>query len=245
MPRLEEAPKTYAEVELFLTAIEEGAERAGLPDRRYELVINQMSIILATSYRRLAATKFPGLPPTYERLVEAMVDNVAPGKPEGHLLKEIKYLDARRMGGWPFRKQLDRMYQTYVALCRRSRKIPVITEQIVVAIFLGYLPEELGAQVRDFAPDAELEPLHTAAKFVAAREDRRTTHPLLRDTRGLPLSRGDAVGLLIISGESDGSSDPTFAARELPAGSRHAHRRPGSSSAWRGILGGWYGAACF
>ena len=63
LPRLEETPKTYAEVELFLTAVEEEAERAGLPDRRYELAINQMSIILATSYRRLAATKFPGLSP--------------------------------------------------------------------------------------------------------------------------------------------------------------------------------------
>ena len=54
LPRLEESPKTYAEVELFLTAIEEKAERAGLPDRLYELAINQMSIRLATSYSRLA-----------------------------------------------------------------------------------------------------------------------------------------------------------------------------------------------
>ena len=90
LPRLAESPKTYAEVELFLTAIEEETERAGLPDKLYELAINQMSITsitLATSYRQLAATKFPGLSPTYERLVEAMVESVTPGKPEGHLLK--------------------------------------------------------------------------------------------------------------------------------------------------------------
>ena len=47
----------------------EEAERVGLPDKLYELVINQMSITLAASYRRLAATKFPGLPLTHERLV--------------------------------------------------------------------------------------------------------------------------------------------------------------------------------
>ena len=65
-PRREEPLKTYAEIELFLTAIEEEAERAGLPDKLYKLAINQMSITLATSYRRLAATKVPGLLPTHE-----------------------------------------------------------------------------------------------------------------------------------------------------------------------------------
>ena len=97
LPRLEESPMTYTKMELFLTAIEEKAERAGLPNKPYELAINQMSITLATSYRRLSATNFPGLPPTYERLVEAMV-SVAPGKPEGHLLNEIRTLEAGTMG---------------------------------------------------------------------------------------------------------------------------------------------------
>ena len=50
-------------MEVFLTAIEGEAERAGLPDKIYELAINQMSIILAASYRRPAASKFLGLPP--------------------------------------------------------------------------------------------------------------------------------------------------------------------------------------
>ena len=116
-----------------------------------------MSITLATSYRRFAVTKFPDLPPTYERLVEALVESVAPGKPNGHLLKEIKTLEAGKMGVWPLREQLDRMYHTYLALCRRTRKVPVITEQIVVGIYQLYLPEDLGAQVRDMAPDADLE----------------------------------------------------------------------------------------
>ena len=164
-------------MELFLTATEEEAERAGLPDKLYELAINQISITLATSYRRLAATKFP--------------ESVAPGKPEGHLLKEIRTLEAGKMGIWPLREQLDRMYQTYLALYRRIRKVPVIAEQIVVGIYLRYLPEDLGAPVRDLAPDADLETLYAAAKFAAAREDRRTTHPLLRDAPGLSVVSGD------------------------------------------------------
>ena len=190
-----------------------------------------MSITLATSYRRLVATKFPGMPPTYERLVEAMVQSVALGKPEGHLLKEIKTLEAEKMGVWPLREQPDRMYQTYLALCSRTRKVPVITEQIVVGIYLHYLSEELGAPVRDLASDADLETLYTAAKFAAARESRRTTHPLLRDTRGLSLPGGDAAGLLMISGESAGSAGPVWATREprIPAATvdREIHRRDG------------------
>ena len=90
-------------MELFVTAIEEEADRAGLPNKRYELAIKQLSITLATSYRRLAAAKFPGLAPTYERLVEAMVESVAPKKPAGHLWKEIKTLEAGKMGVWPLR----------------------------------------------------------------------------------------------------------------------------------------------
>ena len=34
LPRLEESPKTYAEVELFFAAIEDEANRAELPDKR-------------------------------------------------------------------------------------------------------------------------------------------------------------------------------------------------------------------
>ena len=65
-----------------------------------------------------------------------MVESVAPGKPEGHLLKEIRTLETGKMGVWPIREQVDRMCQTYLALCRRSRKVPAITEQIVVGIYL-------------------------------------------------------------------------------------------------------------
>ena len=71
-----------------------------------------------------------------------MVESVASGKPEGHLLKEIRTLRAGKMKVWPLREQLDRTYQTYVALCRRTHKVPVITEQTVVGIYLRYLPEE-------------------------------------------------------------------------------------------------------
>ena len=118
----------------------------------------------------------------------------------------------------------------------------MITEQIVVGIYLRYLHEALGAQVRKLAPDAGLETLCTAAKFAAARKDRRTTHPLLRDTRGLPLPSGDAAGLLMISGETDGSSDPTFAARELRAPAAHTVDRPAHR---HGGVRGWQWAACF
>ena len=134
-PRFEESRTTYAEVEPLLSAIEKEAERAGLPDKLYELAINQLSITLATRCRRLSATKFPGLPPTYERLVGAMVESVAPAKPENHLLKEIRTPEAGKMGIWPLREQLNRMHQrTYLALCRRTRNVPVITEQIIVGI---------------------------------------------------------------------------------------------------------------
>ena len=214
LPQVEESPKTYAEVELFLTAIEEEAERAGLPDKLYELAINQMSISLATSYRRLAATKFPDLSPTYERLVEAMVESMAPGKPEGHLLKEIRTLEAGKMGVRPLREQLERIYQKYLALCRWTRKVPVITEQTVVGIYLRFWPEDLGAQLRDLVSDADFETLCAVTKFVAARADRRTTHPLLWDARGLTGVSGDVRGFLPFRGELSGSRDPAFADRE-------------------------------
>ena len=144
-------------MELFLAAIEKAAEREGLPDKFYELAIKQRSIMLAASYSRLSATKCPGLPPTYERLVEAVVENVAPEKPEDHLLKKIRTLGAGQMGVWPLREQVDRMYQKYLALCRRTRKVPVLSDQIVVGIYLRYLAGDLGAQARDLASDADLE----------------------------------------------------------------------------------------
>ena len=61
------------------------------------------------------------------------------------------------------------MYQIYLALCRRTRKVPKITEQVVVRIYLRYLPEDLGVQVRELEPDTDLETLYAAAKFDATR----------------------------------------------------------------------------
>ena len=128
------------------TAIEGEAERAGLQDKLYELAINQVSITLATNYRRLSATKFPGLPPSYEGLVESMVKTVALGEPDGHLLKEIKSLEVGNLVGLALlREELDRLYQTYLGLCRRTHKVPVTTKQIVVGINLPWLPQNLGA----------------------------------------------------------------------------------------------------
>ena len=219
-------------MELFLT--EEEAERAGLPEKLCELAINQLSITLATSYRLLAATMFPNLPPTYEGLVKAIVETVAPGKPAGHLLKEIKTLEAGKMDVWLLREQLDRMYQTYLALCRRTRNVPVITEQLVVGIYLRYLLEDLGAQVRDLASDADLETLYAAAKFAVAREDRRTTHPVVRVARGgLSLANGDVTGRLTVTGVLTGSRDPAFVEEEPRAPAIPAAmevNRPGASS---------------
>ena len=84
-------------MKLYLTAMDKKAQRAGLPERPYDLAINQMSITLAASYRRDGATTFPGLSPTYESLVESMLDSVAPGNPEGYVLKEIRTLEAGPM----------------------------------------------------------------------------------------------------------------------------------------------------
>ena len=107
--RLEESAKTYAEMELFLAAQQAEAERAGLPEKLHELGINPMSGTLAPGYLQLAATKFPGPPLRYERSIGAMVESVAPGKPEGHLFKEVKTLQPGKMGVWPLRQQLDGM----------------------------------------------------------------------------------------------------------------------------------------
>lgn len=68
-----------------------------------------------------------------------MVESAAPGKPDSHLLKEMRTLGAGNMEVWPLREELDRMYQTYLPLCRRPRKVPVITEQVLVGIYLRYL----------------------------------------------------------------------------------------------------------
>ena len=168
-----------------------------------------MSIRLATNCRSLSATKVPGLPASHERLVEAIVEGVAPRKPESHLLKEIQPSEVGKISVWPLREQLDRMNQTHLALFRRTHKNPVITEKAVVGISLSNLPEDLGTQVRDMACDAELETLYTATKFAAAMEDRRTTHPILRDTQDPSGVSGDVAGLFAVTRDLTGKHDTT------------------------------------
>ena len=68
--------------------------------------------------------------------------------------------------------------------------------------------------MRDLESDADLETLYAAAKFPAAREDRRTTHTVLRDARGLTGASGDVTGLLSFTRELSGSRHPILADRE-------------------------------
>lgn len=105
------------------------------------------------------------------------------------------------MGVCPLREQLNRMYQRSLALCRRTRTHPIVTEHTLVGIYFRYLPDELGAQVWDMASDTELETLYTAAKFAAARDDRRTTHPLPRNAQGASQGSGDIAELFAITGD--------------------------------------------
>ena len=86
-----------------------------------------------------------------------------------------------------------------------------------MGIYLRYLPEDLGAQVRELAPDADLETLFAAAKFAAVKEDCRTAHPLVRDARGPTGANGDVTGLFTITGQLSGSPDPALADREQRA----------------------------
>ena len=101
-----------------------------------------------------------------------------------------------------------------------------------MVIYLRYLPEDPGAQVRNLACDADLETLYAAAKFAAAREDCRTAHPLLRDAQSLSGVSGDLAGLLTFTAELSGSRDPAFADREPQAPAIPAAMgvsRPGAS----------------
>ena len=86
--------------------------------------------------------------------------------------------------------------------------------------------------MRDLAPDADLETLYGAAKFAATREGRHTTHPLMRDARGLSVVSGDVTGLLTVTGELTGSRDPASVDREQRAPAIPAAmgvNRPGTS----------------
>ena len=86
--------------------------------------------------------------------------------------------------------------------------------------------------MRDLAPHADLETLYGAAKFAAAREGGRTTHPLLRDARGLSVVSGDVTGLLTVTGKLTGSRDPAFVDRESLAPAMPSAigvNRPGAS----------------
>ena len=68
--------------------------------------------------------------------------------------------------------------------------------------------------MRDLASGSDLGTLYAAAKLAAAREDRRTTHPLLQDSRGLTRANRGVMGLLTISGELSGNRDPVLADQE-------------------------------
>ena len=60
-------------------------------------------------------------------------------------------------------------------------------------------------------------PLYTGAKFAAARENRRITHPSLREARDPTGANGNVTGLFTITGELAGSRDPVFADQEQRA----------------------------
>ena len=84
----------------------------------------------------------------------------------------------------------------------------MITEQIVAKISLRYLPEDLRAQVWHLAREADLKSLYAVAKLAAARAERRTTQPLLRDARDLPGVCGHMTVLLTLTGDLSVTTQP-------------------------------------
>ena len=98
------------------------------------------------------------------------------------------------MGVWLLGEQLDRMCRTCLALCRRTRTVPMITGQIVLGIYLRCLPEELGAQVRDLASDTDLETLYAVAKFVPRERIAASLILCCGSREGLPRRAGTRLG---------------------------------------------------
>ena len=78
-------------------------------------------------------------------------------------------------------EQLRRMYRSYHSLCRRMRRPPTVNEQVMVAVYLRYLPRDLGLQVRESAPDEDLDTLYAAARFAAKKEGRKSLLPMPQD----------------------------------------------------------------
>lgn len=59
LPKLDESPKTHAEVETFLATLESEADRAGATKRFYDFVLSQLSVAALASFTRCSRVSRP------------------------------------------------------------------------------------------------------------------------------------------------------------------------------------------
>ncbi|KAL8425993.1 hypothetical protein ACSSS7_008265 [Eimeria intestinalis] len=143
LPRLDQIPSDYADLRNFLTTIESALGPAPDPQELLTVTLCQITGTVQGFLLGYLRSKYPGEPPSYRRLVRALIDAVAPEDPEKYLRRSLASLSTGKLPLHNLHLHIAACYDTYLDLCTRLRVSPSSTQKTAVSAYLARLPRDI------------------------------------------------------------------------------------------------------
>ncbi|KAL8428657.1 hypothetical protein ACSSS7_007084 [Eimeria intestinalis] len=131
------------ELRTFLTTIESALGPGADPQDLLTVALCQIAGQVQGYVWGFLHSKYPGKPPSYRRLVRALIDAVAPDDPDTCLMQAFAQLAAEPLPPATLHLQVAACYDTYLDLCKRLRMPPTSTQKAAVSAYLAHLPRDL------------------------------------------------------------------------------------------------------
>ncbi|KAL8432388.1 hypothetical protein ACSSS7_004655 [Eimeria intestinalis] len=181
LPRLDTAPRDYADLRSLLQAIE--LQALGRPADAFHSTMQQLHPRLQTHIRTcMIAQRHPTRTP-YDHMVSILMHQVVPGKPGDYLYQTIAIISRRSHAQISYlRMQITEAHNACRDFCSRVRPEMPLVEHYVVKAFLAELSQDIARDTRDQASAANrLSYLQNVAPFAIDKLD--WTYPGKREQR--------------------------------------------------------------
>ncbi|KAL8443891.1 hypothetical protein Emag_005759 [Eimeria magna] len=174
LPRLDTVPRNYADLRASLQAVELAIQALDRPADAFHISMQQLHPRLQAHIRTCMTAQPDSTRTPYDHMVAILIQQVAPGKPEGYLHQTIA-LDTQISR---LHMQFTEAYDAYRDLCARLRSPPHLGEHFVVTAFLGNLPKYIARDTRNQASAADrLNDLQYVARLAINFDTIARTYP--------------------------------------------------------------------
>lgn len=119
IPELEETPRTYLEMDTFLTKVERVAKYYEREADLVEIALSRMDASSRATYELLLRARFPGERHSYAQLARVIGDQMGAREPGEYLRQELGSIKQGELDPYQLLCRFCKVFATYERLCKR------------------------------------------------------------------------------------------------------------------------------